>query len=125
VESEVALARFFRGLGVLAGQFGTLANQCAADLSSVQSEAEPASLAPSPETLAKGEWQRAIVALPGLRTDEGLKTAEIAQAIGKSDVPSVWGNLKKLEERGGIELVPGRTPQRWRLSQQFRGDSAD
>jgi hypothetical protein len=55
-----------------------------------------------------------------LRQEAGIKTAEVAQAIGYTDVPNVYTTLRTLEKRGLVELVPGSQPQHWRLVARYR-----
>jgi hypothetical protein len=118
--ANAAWVRFFRTLGAAA-------NQLAADLTQVSQRTEPDALAVEarPESLVIGERQKAIAALPGLRQDEGMKTAEVAQAIGYSDVPNVYTTMRTLEKRGLVELVPNREPQRWRLVARYRERAND
>lgn len=74
----------------------------------------------SPEALVPGKRQKAIIALPGLRTDQGMRTSEIAQALGRTDTTNIHGSLTTLSGRGLIEPVPNSAPRRWRLIQNFR-----
>jgi|GEM_PF-3770538 len=114
MDSNLALARFFRSLA-------SAANQLAADLTEIAAAPPPPSPTTiSPEALVQGPRQRAIVQIPALRTDLGLKTAQIAQAIGNPDVPNVYLAMRALEKRGLIELIPNSEPQRWRLTENFR-----
>jgi hypothetical protein len=120
MDTNLAWARFLRTLA-------TAANQLATDLS--QPVTQPlyaeATADLSPEALAGGERQRSIVVLPGLREEDGLKTAEIAQAIGrKHDEPNIYQALQALRNRGLVELIPNRDPQRWRLVERFRRQPA-
>lgn len=55
--------------------------------------------------------------------DDGLKTAEVAAAMGGYDTPNAYLTLKSLVSRGLIELIPGSNPQRWRAVRS-RGTSA-
>src|SRR5215831_10872734 len=114
MQETLAWARFFRTLGAAA-------TQLAADLTQAaqQAEALPPAAVP-PEALVSGPRQRAIVGLAGLRQPEGMKTAEVAQATGRSDIPNVQMALRSLERRGLLELVPHRLPQHWRFVARYR-----
>lgn len=118
MNSNAAWARFLR---TVAGA----ANQLAADLT--ESIEEPETLSQttevSPESLVIGARQRAIVAVPGLREEAGLKTAEIARTVGSPDVPNIYMAMRALEKRGLVELVPNQRPQHWRLVSRFRDRS--
>ncbi len=115
MNTTLAHARFFQTLGAAA-------NQLAADLTHAaqQQGISPLAAAAPPESLVNGPRQKAIVALPELRHNDGLKTAAVAVAIGNKDVPNVQLTLRSLEKRGLVELVPGRTPQHWRLVERYR-----
>ncbi|HVC35757.1 MAG TPA: hypothetical protein VNL16_19790 [Chloroflexota bacterium] len=112
---NAAWARFLRTVAVAA-------NQLAADLTDSGDELEILSELSevAPESLVIGTRQRAIVAVPGLRDEAGLKTAEIARAVGSPDVPNIYLAMRALEKRGLVELVPNQRPQSWRLTGQFR-----
>jgi hypothetical protein len=120
MEANAAWARFFRTLSVAA-------NQLAADLTQASQRGESTVLGAEapPESLVIGERQRAIVALLGLRHQDGMKTGEIAHAAGYADIPNVYTSLRTLERRGLVELVPNREPQRWRLVARFREPPAE
>lgn len=62
--------------------------------------------------------------LVGLRSEDGMTTAEVAKAIGNSDVPNVYLAMRALEKRGLVELVPNCQPQHWRLVVHFRQSDA-
>jgi alkylated DNA nucleotide flippase Atl1 len=55
--------------------------------------------------------------------DQGMKTAEIASAMGGYDTANAYLTLKSLVNRTLAELIPGSTPQRWRAVRS-RGSSA-
>ncbi|MCL5110515.1 MAG: hypothetical protein M1401_16945 [Chloroflexi bacterium] len=116
MDNNIALARFLRRLAEMANQLATEVEEQAR--STAQSAELPGQA--RPEMLVRGGRQRAIVALPELRDEEGMKTADIARALGYSDVPNVHISLRTLERRGLVELVPNRVPQRWRLVHSFR-----
>ncbi|TQM36029.1 MGMT family protein [Pseudonocardia cypriaca] len=67
----------------------------------------------------RGLRQRQILELPGLVGEDGLKTADIASAIDY-EVPNTHSTLQALERNGLVELVPGVSPQTWRLAQRYR-----
>jgi hypothetical protein len=120
MQEPLAWARFFRTLGAAANQLATDLTQAAQ-----QCESPLLSAAPSPEALVNGARQKAIVAVPGLRHREGLKTADVAHAIGYPDVPNVHLALRALERRGLVELLPDRLPQHWRLVKRYRDGNGD
>lgn len=66
-----------------------------------------------------GKRQRQIVELPGLASAEGLRTAEVAEAIGY-DPPNTYTALQALARSQVVEQVPGSPSQRWRLVQRYR-----
>jgi alkylated DNA nucleotide flippase Atl1 len=67
----------------------------------------------------RGLRQRQILELPGLGSESGTKTADIAGAIDY-EVPNSHSTLQALERNGLVELVPGVSPQTWRLAQRYR-----
>lgn len=67
----------------------------------------------------RGQRQKQILELPGLSTESGLKTADIAAAIDY-EVPNTHATLQTLQRNGLIELVPGVVPQTWRLAPRYR-----
>ena len=79
----------------------------------------PASMLPPEATL-----QRTV--LTALEDSEvGLRVSEICRRDGRSlDPPNVDTALRKLEERGLVERVPGATPTRWRWAAQWRPRAA-
>lgn len=91
---------------------------------SAETTPPPASrpLDPADENL--GVRQLEIVRLPGLNTDDGLKTAEIADQTDRDDVPNTYMSLQALAKRGIVELIPGKAPQRWRLTRRYRHEAA-
>lgn len=72
----------------------------------------------------RGARQQKILALPGLADEPGMKTSEINDAIGYGDVPNTYNTLQALQRQGIVELVPGATPQRWRLTERYRGTAS-
>ncbi|WP_460847396.1 MGMT family protein [Phytohabitans suffuscus] len=67
----------------------------------------------------RGQRQQQILAVPGLSTENGMKTADIAAAIDY-DGPNTHTSLQALHKAGLVELVPAATPQRWRLAPRYR-----
>ncbi len=68
---------------------------------------------------ALGKRQRQIVEVPGLAALDGMKTAEVAAAIGY-DVPNTYVALQVLTRYQVVEQVPGKEPQHWRLVRRYR-----
>ena len=62
--------------------------------------------------------EAAVLSLAGLSADDGLRTKDIAAAIG-DDEPGTRRVLEKLVESGHVELIPG-TGSRWRLTRTYR-----
>jgi predicted enzyme related to lactoylglutathione lyase len=71
---------------------------------------------------ALGKRQLQIVELPGLAEDAGMKTAEIAAAIGY-ELPNTYSALQALARNQVVEQVPGKEPQHWRLVRRYRATS--
>lgn len=67
-----------------------------------------------------GSLQAAIVRAPGMADEDGVKPRAIAEYLERGDEPNVRMALQALAKRGVTELVPGSSPQRWRLSEAFR-----
>lgn len=67
----------------------------------------------------RGQRQSQILALDGLGSEQGMKTGEVASAIGY-EVPNTYSTLQALERNGLVELLSGVTPQRWRLARRYR-----
>lgn len=71
-----------------------------------------------------GHRQRQILEeLRPLRGAEGLKTSQIAQAIGY-EVPNTQTTLQALVRKGIVEMIPGIQPQTWRLAPKYRAVGA-
>jgi predicted enzyme related to lactoylglutathione lyase len=68
---------------------------------------------------ALGKRQRQIVELPGLATEDGLKTADIASQIDY-EVPNTYAALQALARFQVVEQVPDKEPQHWRLVRRYR-----
>jgi hypothetical protein len=74
----------------------------------------------SPDNIeVTGVRQRQIIEIEGLAGRDGMKVAEISEAMGGYDVANTALTLRSLEKKGAVELVPGKTPQHWRLSEGF------
>ena len=69
--------------------------------------------------LGRGSRQRQVLELEEIYTADGLSTGEIARAIHYDDA-NVWLVLDALRRRGIVETVPGKEPQRWRISERHR-----
>lgn len=72
---------------------------------------------------ARGARQREILAVSGLRSEEGLRTGEVADAI-TYDEANTWNVLRSLEAQGLVETVPAAQPQRWRIAAVYRRSAA-
>ena len=70
----------------------------------------------------RGQRQQQILAVPGLATEGGMKSADVALAIDY-DGPNTHTSLQALQKAGLVELVSGVTPQRWRLAPRYRTTS--
>ncbi|MGI5215282.1 hypothetical protein [Plantactinospora sp. CA-290183] len=70
----------------------------------------------------RGQRQQQILAVPGLGTENGMKTADVAAAISY-DGPNTHTSLQALHRAGLVEPVPGVSPQRWRLAPRYRTTS--
>jgi alkylated DNA nucleotide flippase Atl1 len=69
--------------------------------------------------VGRGERQQQILELPGLATEDGMKTSDVATAIDY-DVPNTYSTLQALHRAGLVEMISGATPQRWRLAPRYR-----
>lgn len=69
--------------------------------------------------VGRGQRQQQILELPGLGAEDGMKTSDVAGEIGY-EVPNTHSTLQALERNGLVELVPGATPQKWRLAPRYR-----
>ena len=70
-----------------------------------------------------GIRQRQIVELPGLATEDGMKTGAIAIAIDY-EVPNTYSTLQALVRAGIVEQVPDKEPQHWRLARRYRSNAS-
>jgi len=71
---------------------------------------------------ALGKRQLQIVELPGMATDAGMKTADVAAAI-EYELPNTYTALQALARSQVVELVSGKEPQHWRLVRRYREGS--
>ncbi len=87
---------------------------------------EEADESPSAEPIdlpdVRGARQSDIVKLPGLTSEAGMKTADVANAIGY-EVPNTYQTLQALERTGIVEMIPGKVPQHWRFRSPYRANS--
>lgn len=72
--------------------------------------------------IGRGQRQQQILDVPGLATEDGMKTADVAAAI-QYEVPNTYSTLQALERAGLVEMVPAAAPQRWRLTPRYRTNS--
>jgi alkylated DNA nucleotide flippase Atl1 len=70
----------------------------------------------------RGQRQRQILGLTDLGTESGMKTAEVAAAIGY-EVPNTHSTLQALERAGLVEMIRGVQPQTWRLAPRYRNNA--
>ncbi len=68
---------------------------------------------------ARGERQQMTLELPGLQSEAGMKTSEVAAGIQYDD-PNTYNILRGLERAGLVELIPDASPQRWRLAPRYQ-----
>jgi hypothetical protein len=107
--TDHAIARFLRTLS-------SAALQLAEDL---ETEA-PGEQGPLPLDEANlGTLQRLIVRTPAIDSEVGVSPREITQQLDRDDEPNVRTALAAMEKRGITELVPGASPQRWRLAPSY------
>lgn len=72
---------------------------------------------------ARGERQQAILDLPELASEHGMKTSDIARAISY-ETPNTYTTLQALERANLVEMISGVTPQTWRLAARYRQTGA-
>lgn len=73
---------------------------------------------------ALGKRQSQLVEVPGLASEDGMKTADIAAAIAY-EVPNTYTALQALTRSQVIEQVPGKEPQHWRLVRRYRATNQE
>lgn len=108
--STYAFARFLRAVSAAALE---LAQQ-------LEAETLPAQARLSIEEAKLGSLQRQIATASGMDTDEGVSPRQIAQQLDRGDEPNIRTALTAMQKRGVAELVPGKTPQHWRLTALYR-----
>jgi alkylated DNA nucleotide flippase Atl1 len=114
-ESNLIFARFARAQG---GSFLALAEALEAASAVPDLVADKELEIP----VGRGQRQQQILELPGLRAEDGMKTADVAAAIGY-EVPNTYSTLQALQRAALVEMVPGAAPQRWRLAPRYRTTS--
>lgn len=110
--ADEVLVRFLR-------QLSDLAATAALEIE-LGAGARPQPAAKTLDDLDLGSLQAAIVRVPGMTSEEGVKPRAIADYLERGDEPNVRMTLQALARRGITELVPGSSPQRWRLTPAFR-----
>jgi predicted enzyme related to lactoylglutathione lyase len=85
-------------------------------------EPEPATPPKPADEHALGKRQLQIVELEGLQAEAGMKTADVAAAIGY-EVPNTYTALQALARGQVVEQVPHKEPQHWRLVRRYRATS--
>lgn len=70
----------------------------------------------------RSAWGRKALRLPALGLEDGLSTKEISTAIGQNDDPNTQAVMEGLQKQDLVEVVPGVSPRRWRLTQNQRRD---
>lgn len=73
--------------------------------------------------VGRGQRQQQILEVAGLASAEGMKTSDVASSIGY-EVPNTYSTLQALERAGLVEMIPGVSPQHWRLAPRYRATSA-
>jgi predicted enzyme related to lactoylglutathione lyase len=112
-----AQARLVKGLAAALEQFAQALGEEHSD------EPFPPEEPPRPaDEHALGKRQLQIVELAGLAGEEGMKTADVAAAIGY-ELPNTYSALQALARNQVVEQVPGREPQHWRLVRRYRAAS--
>jgi hypothetical protein len=95
---------------------GQAFTRLATDLSGATGSSPQAGVEPVEPT---GMRQQQIIEIERLRDRAGMKVAEIAEALGGYDVANTHLALRSLEKKRVVELVPGVTPQHWRLTDEY------
>lgn len=91
----------------------------AAEYSNSSDEDDPMPALEVEVPVGRGQRQQQILELPGLATEDGIKTSDVANAISY-EVPNTHSTLQALERNGLVEMVPGSSPQKWRLASRYR-----
>ncbi len=116
-ESAIAITQLARTIGQALLDFANSYEAAAVD---PESSAALENIVELP--VGRGERQRQILELSGLATEVGMKTADVASAIGY-EVPNTHSTLQALERNGLVELVQGVSPQTWRLVPRYRNNA--
>lgn len=114
-DQALALARFARATAVACLALAT-------DLEALSSLPDLTAIETVEVPTGRGQRQQQILDLPDLATEVGMKTSDIAHAIDY-EVPNTHSTLQALERAGLVEMVPGISPQRWRLATRYRTTS--
>ena len=109
-----ALARFFRALASAALE---LAND-------LEAEDRDDQVWLTLDHAHLGSLQLQVAEAPGMNSDAGTSPREITQHLDRGDEPNIRTALAAMAKRGVAELVPGVTPQRWRLTASYRHPTA-
>jgi len=107
-----ALVRFGRALDASVAAAPAVSPKAKASLPMLASNDGHVKVSESSRKL--GSRQQALLAIPGLRTDEGLSSAEVATRLAIA-VPNAHAALTGLTGRNLIERVGEDKPARWRL----------
>ena len=108
--SKYAFARFLRTVSAAALE---LAQQ-------LEAEELPTRPRLSIEDANLGSLQRQVATASGMDADEGVSPRQIARQLDRDDEPNIRTALTAMQKRGVAELVPGKTPQHWRLTALYR-----
>jgi hypothetical protein len=108
--SRYAFARFLRTVSAAALE---LAQE-------LEAESPPEQARLSIEDANLGSLQRQVATASGMDTEEGVSPRQIAQQLDRGDEPNIRTALTAMHKRGVAELVPGKTPQHWRLTALYR-----
>lgn len=108
--SKYAFARFLRTVSAAALE---LAQQ-------LEAEGLPTQARLSIDDANLGSLQRQVAMASGMDSQKGVSPRQIAQELDRGDEPNIRTALAAMQKRGLAELVPGRTPQHWRLTALYR-----
>ena len=105
---DAALARFMRDLATAATRLADSLEGSGRTRKSID-----------PIATLRGHRQLQLVRLPGMRTERGMTTGEIAKSM-KYDQPNVYNTCHELMTKGVIEQVASASPMRFRLVSSAR-----
>jgi hypothetical protein len=108
--TKYAFARFLRTMSTAALE---LAQR-------LEAEGLPAQARLSIADANLGSLQRQVAEAPGMDSEDGVSPRQIAQHLDRGDEPNIRTALAAMQKRGVAELVPGKTPQYWRLTALYR-----